>query len=60
MENYTITVGTILAMLLGSLVAVYLGSGFVGLIFFVLALTPLPLKTAYWLRDMFGDSRETS
>lgn len=52
MENYGIMIGAILTMLLGSLVATYLGHSFVGLLFLVLALTPWPVNLAYRLRDL--------
>ena len=52
MENYGILIGSMLIMLLGSLVAAYFGHWFAGFVLFVLAVTPLPVYAGFWLRDL--------
>lgn len=51
MRNYVIELGSIFAMLLLSLVAVYLGFFLAGVVFFLLAVTPLPSALAHAVKD---------
>ena len=48
MENYAVLIGSMLIMLLGSLVATYFGHWFVGFVLFALAVTPLPVYAGFW------------
>lgn len=52
MENYAVLIGSMLIMLLGSLVATYFGHWFVGFVLFALAVTPLPVYAGFWVRDL--------
>jgi hypothetical protein len=57
MNDDSLTIHVILAILLASLVALELEHGVLALIVFILALTPLPLETARWVRRRFASVR---
>jgi hypothetical protein len=60
MKDDSLTIHVTLAILLASLVALELEHGVLALIVFVLALTPLPLEAARWLRGKLTSVRSAS
>ena len=51
MNDYAMMIGTMLAMLAVSLAFVLLGHALIGLLLFVFAVTPLPLKATRWFAE---------
>jgi len=60
MKDDSLTIHATLAILLASLVALELEHGILSLSVFVLALTPLPLEAARWLRGKLTSVRGAS
>lgn len=53
MKGYAVELGSIFFVMLASMVAVYFGFVLVGIVFFLLAVTPLPSALAYAVKDRF-------